>query len=79
MPMMTTRASRTAVALTATLGLAASAWFVALRQMRGMDMGGAFVPDDVDADGRISGAEALRRRRSRSQDGPQWPRPGSTL
>ena len=41
MPMMTTRASRTAVALTATLGLAASAWFVALRQMRGMDMGGA--------------------------------------
>jgi len=31
----------TAVALTATLGLAAASWVVAVRQMNGMDMGGA--------------------------------------
>ena len=39
--MMSTKASRTAAALTGTLGLAAASWFVALRQMSGMDMGAA--------------------------------------
>ena len=33
------RTAETAAALTATLGLAASAWVVAVRQMQGMDMG----------------------------------------
>src|ERR1700675_3090885 len=33
------RAGATAVALTATLGLAAASWVVAVRQMDGMDMG----------------------------------------
>ena len=33
------RTAPTAVALTATLGLAAAAWVVAVRQMNGMDMG----------------------------------------
>ncbi len=35
------RASATAAALTATLGLAAASWVVAVQQMNGMDMGGA--------------------------------------
>jgi len=35
------RAAATAVALTATLGLAAASWLVAVRQMNGMDMGPA--------------------------------------
>jgi hypothetical protein len=33
------RTSATAAALTATLGLAAASWVVAIRQMSGMDMG----------------------------------------
>ena len=33
------RAAATAAALTATLGLAAASWVVAVRQMTGMDMG----------------------------------------
>ena len=37
--MSSPRAAATATALTATLGLAAASWFVAVRQMRGMDMG----------------------------------------
>jgi predicted metal-binding membrane protein len=36
---MSDRAAATAVALTATLGLAAASWVVAVRQMSGMDMG----------------------------------------
>jgi predicted metal-binding membrane protein len=37
--MTTTRTAATATALTATLGLAAASWVVAVRQMNGMDMG----------------------------------------
>ena len=37
--MTSTEASRTAAAVTATLGLAAACWAIALRQMSGMDMG----------------------------------------
>jgi predicted metal-binding membrane protein len=37
--MTTTRTAATASALTATLGLAAASWVVAVRQMNGMDMG----------------------------------------
>jgi predicted metal-binding membrane protein len=37
--MTSARTTATAAALTATLGLAAAAWFVAVRQMDGMDMG----------------------------------------
>lgn len=37
----TNAASATAVALTATLGLAAASWVIALRQMNGMNMGTA--------------------------------------
>jgi predicted metal-binding membrane protein len=37
--MMSARAPVTAAALTATLGLAATSWVVAVRQMNGMDMG----------------------------------------
>jgi predicted metal-binding membrane protein len=37
--MTSTRTAATASALTATLGLAAAAWVVAVRQMNGMDMG----------------------------------------
>jgi predicted metal-binding membrane protein len=37
--MTSARTAETAAALTATLGLAAASWFVALRQMNGMDMG----------------------------------------
>jgi predicted metal-binding membrane protein len=37
--MMSARAPVTAAALTATLGLAAASWVVAVRQMNGMDMG----------------------------------------
>jgi hypothetical protein len=33
------RTAATAAALTATLGLAAASWVVAVRQMNGMDMG----------------------------------------
>ena len=36
-----TSAAATAAALTATLGLAAASWVVAVRQMNGMDMGAA--------------------------------------
>jgi len=36
-----TQANTTAAALTATLGLAATSWVIAVRQMTGMDMGGA--------------------------------------
>jgi predicted metal-binding membrane protein len=38
-PMSSTRTPATAAALTATLGLAAASWVVAVRQMNGMDMG----------------------------------------
>jgi hypothetical protein len=37
--MTSTRTAATAAALTATLGLAAASWVVAVRQMHGMDMG----------------------------------------
>jgi predicted metal-binding membrane protein len=37
--MTSTRTAATAAALTATLGLAAASWIVAVRQMNGMDMG----------------------------------------
>ena len=37
--MTTTRTAATASALTATLGLAAASWIVAVQQMNGMDMG----------------------------------------
>ncbi len=37
--MTSTRTATTAAALTATLGLAAASWVVAVRQMNGMDMG----------------------------------------
>ena len=39
-----TKASRTAAALTGTLGLAAASWVVAVQQMSGMDMGAATDP-----------------------------------
>ncbi|HEX9379287.1 MAG TPA: DUF2182 domain-containing protein [Gaiellaceae bacterium] len=39
--MTSTRTSTTAVALTATLAIAAASWVVAIRQMSGMDMGAA--------------------------------------
>ncbi|HYY32413.1 MAG TPA: DUF2182 domain-containing protein [Gaiellaceae bacterium] len=39
--MTSTEASRTAAAVTATLGLAATCWAIALQQMSGMDMGAA--------------------------------------
>jgi predicted metal-binding membrane protein len=39
--MTSTRTPAAATALTATLGLAAASWIVAVRQMDGMDMGGA--------------------------------------
>jgi predicted metal-binding membrane protein len=38
-PMTNARTAATAAALTATLGLAAASWVVAVRQMQGMDMG----------------------------------------
>jgi hypothetical protein len=37
--MTTTRTAATASVLTATVGLAAASWVVAVRQMSGMDMG----------------------------------------
>ena len=37
--MTSARTAATAAALTATLGLAAASWVVAVRQMNGMDMG----------------------------------------
>src|SRR6266705_3472535 len=37
--MTSTRTAAAATALTATLGLAAASWIVAIRQMNGMDMG----------------------------------------
>jgi predicted metal-binding membrane protein len=40
-PAASTRAGTTAAVLTATLGLAAASWVVAVRQMHGMDMGPA--------------------------------------
>ena len=40
-PLTTARIAGTAAALTATLGLAAASWVVAVRQMNGMDMGTA--------------------------------------
>jgi predicted metal-binding membrane protein len=40
-PMTSARIAGTAAALTATLGLAAASWVVAVRQMNGMDMGTA--------------------------------------
>jgi predicted metal-binding membrane protein len=39
MELMSTRTATTAAVLTATLGLAAASWVVAVRQMNGMDMG----------------------------------------
>ncbi len=38
----------------------------------------AFVPYD-DSERMTDGAAALRRRRSRAQDGPRWPQPGSSF
>ncbi|MGH2653352.1 MAG: hypothetical protein ACRDKA_15670 [Actinomycetota bacterium] len=39
--MTSARTAATAAALAATLGLAGASWVVAVRQMNGMDMGGA--------------------------------------